>query len=262
MQRIESSDNKKLKRLISLKQKKVRLQENLFLIEGLKSVGEAVTESAKIDTILISDSFFNKNSDYCKILEEKSLPLYITSDNNFSKCSGSKTPQGIIASISKPEYLLQTIVAKKKPIVILDAINDPGNIGTIIRAADAFGFGGVLLLPGCADVYSPKTVQSTMGSILRIDSVEIETCDLDNIKNSGYSIYGMVLDGTDISDETFNNSIPAVVIGSESHGLNEKTLEKCNKLLRINMTGTAESLNAAVASGIVMHRVFEAFNRL
>lgn len=260
MQRIESSDNKKLKRLTSLKQKKVRLQENLFLIEGLKSVGEAVTEDAIIDMILISDSFLDKNNDYCKIIEDKDIPLYITSDTNFVRCSGSKTPQGIIAAIFKPEYTLKTVIAKKKPLVILDGINDPGNLGTIIRSADAFGFGGVLLLPGCADVYSLKTVQSTMGSILRSDCVEIDIKDLDDITNSGFRIYGMVLDGTDITEESFNDGIPAVVIGSESHGLSEKALGKCNRLLRINMSGNAESLNAAVASGIVMHRIFEVVN--
>lgn len=258
MQRIESSDNKKLKRLTSLKQKKVRLQENLFLIEGDKSVGEAVTENAKIDMILISDSFLLKNSEYCKSLEDRDYPIYLTNNINFARCSGVKTPQGILAAIFKPSYTLQLIIEKKKPIVILDGISDPGNLGTIIRAADAFGFGGVLLLPGCADVYSAKTVQSTMGSVLRTACIEIETSDIDTIKKSGFCIYGMVLDGTNISKELFTEDIPAVVIGSESHGLKDKTIEKCSRLLTINMSGSAESLNAAVASGIVMHRIFEA----
>lgn len=260
MQRIESSENKRLKRLISLKQKKVRLQENLFLIEGYKSVDEAITEGAKIDLILISDSFFSKNPDYCKTLEDNSFPIFLTDDANFIKCSGVKTPQGIIAAIFKQEYSLKTIIEKKKPLLILDAINDPGNMGTILRSADAFGFGGVLLLPGCADIYSIKTVQATMGSILRVDCVEIDSGDLDKIKNGGYSLFGMVLDGADITKESFDNGIPAVVIGSESHGLNEYTLEKCSRLLRINMSGNAESLNAAVASGIVLHRIFEAID--
>lgn len=260
MQRIESSENKRLKRLISLKQKKVRLQENLFLIEGFKSVDEAITEDASIDLILVSDSFLDRNSNYCKTLEDKNFPIFLTDDANFAKCSGVKTPQGIIAAVFRTEYSLKTIIEKKKPLLILDAINDPGNMGTILRSADAFGFGGVLLLPGCADVYSIKTVQATMGSILRVDCVEIDSGDLDKIKNSGYSLFGMVLDGTDITKESFVDGIPAVVIGSESHGLNENTLEKCSKLLRINMSGNTESLNAAVASGIVLHRIFEAVN--
>jgi len=257
MQRIDSTDNKKIKRLTSLKQKKVRLKENLFLIEGLKSVDEAISDGAAVDMILISDSFEDKNKNYCQKLEETDYPLYITSDYNSDKCSSSKTPQGIIAIINKPEYSLKTILGSGKPIVILDSISDPGNLGTIVRSADAFGFGGVLLLPGCADVYAPKTVQSTMASILRIASIDIVISDLDELQNNGYAIYGMDLGGTDMAMETFSTGKTAVVIGNESHGLSNQTLKKCGKLLRISMSGGAESLNAAVAAGIVLYKVAE-----
>ena len=255
MQRIDSTDNNKLKRLTSLKQKKVRLKENLFLVEGLKSVSEAVSENADIDMILISDSFMGKNTDFCARLEYTNFSIYITSDHNFAKCSNMKTPQGVIASVNIPGFSYEDVVSNEMPIVVLDGINDPGNLGTIIRSADAFNFGGVLLLPGCADAYSPKTVQATMGSILRIKCVDIDVSVLDELQSYGYNLYGIDLNGSDILNEDFSDGKTAVAIGSESHGLSLQVLEKCSKKLRISMYGGAESLNAAIASGIVFHRV-------
>jgi len=255
MQRIDSTDNNKIKRLTSLKQKKVRLKENLFLMEGLKSISEAVSENADIDMILISDSFVSKNVDFCAMLETTEFPIYITSDHNLVKCSNLKTPQGIIATINIPNFSLEEVANNEKFIVVLDGINDPGNLGTIIRAADAFKLGGVLLLPGCADVYSPKTVQSTMGSILRIKCVDIGVNTLDELQSYGFALYGMDLNGSKMSVESFSKGKTAVAIGSESHGLSPQVLEKCTKKLRISMYGGAESLNAAVAAGIVFHKV-------
>jgi len=255
MQRIDSSDNKKIKRLTSLKQKKVRLKENLFLMEGLKSVDEAISENALIDMILVSDHFMETNPEYCSRLEKTEYPLYITRDYNLEKCSNLKTPQGILAAVTIPDYTLVSILEQEKPIVILDGISDPGNLGTVIRAADAFGFGGVILLPGCTDPFSPKTVQSTMGSIIRVKCIDIDTGELDELDKNDYYIYGMDLSGTDMDDEKFSASKTAVIIGSESHGLSRDVIVKCSKLLKISMPGNAESLNASVAAGIVMHKM-------
>lgn len=255
MQRIDSADNNKIKRLTSLKQKKVRLKENLFLIEGLKSVNEAVSENADIDMILISDLFVSKNTDFCAQLERTNFPIYITNDHNFTKCSNLKTPQGIIASANIPGFSFEDVVKSKLPIAVLDGISDPGNLGTIIRSADAFNFGGVFLLPGCADAYSPKTVQSTMGSILRIKCVDIEISSLDKFQSYGFTLYGMDMNGSSMSAESFVDGKTAVAIGSESHGLSLQVLEKCSKKLHISMYGGAESLNAAVAAGIVFNKV-------
>ena len=257
MQRIDSTDNNKIKRLTSLKQKKVRLKENLFLIEGLKSVNEAVSENADvdIDMILISDSFMGKNTDFCARLERIEFPIYITSDHNFTKCSNLKTPQGIIASANIPGFSFEDIMQSELPIVVLDGISDPGNLGTIIRSADAFNFGGVFLLPGCSDAYSPKTVQSTMGSILRIKCVDIDISSLNELQSYGFTLYGIDMNGSNLSVESFVNGKTAVAIGSESHGLSSQVLEKCSKKLHISMYGGAESLNAAVAAGIVFNKV-------
>lgn len=261
MQRIESSDNKKIKRLTSLKQKKVRLKENLFLMEGLKSISEAIAEKAGIEMILVSDAFAGKNEGFCVSLDKTDIPVYITKDYILEKCSNLKTPQGIVAAIEKPNHILQAISGCQRPVVVLDGISDPGNLGTIIRTADAFGFAAVLLTPGCADAYSPKTVQSTMGSILRMPCIEIKNEDIEKIKVFGYTVYGMDLAGTDMVGETFNDVMAAVIIGSESHGVSQRLLEKCDKRLRINMPGSAESLNASVAAGIILHKTAQTTNK-
>ncbi len=255
MQRIESVDNKKIKRLISLRQKKVRLKESLFLMEGIKAVDEAVSAEIVLDMMLISESFFENNSGLIKKYEEKEQNIYIVKDYIFNKCSALKTPQGILASVKILPADLSEILKCGKPLVVLDGINDPGNIGTIIRTADAFMFGGVLLLPGCADVYNPKTVQASVGSINRISCIECTQDELDALSEAGYKLFGMDLNGESLQNSEFQSDKTAVVIGSESHGLGRDTISKCFKLLKIPIPGGAESLNASIAAGIIMNRI-------
>lgn len=254
MQRIDSADNKRLKRLASLKKKKVRLEENLFLIEGVKIIKEAMVEKAGIEMVLVSETFLMTNGILCDEIDA-GYDLYVTNDRNLSKCSSLKTPPGIIASVRMPEYGIEEAAGSRRPLVILDGIGDPGNMGTIIRTADAFAFGGVILLPDCTDPYSPKTVQSTMGSVFRVKSIPAEASVLDILKDAGYVIYGMDMGGENLADKVFPEGIPAVVIGSESHGIKPEIRKKCDGLLGIGMQGNAESLNASVAAGIAMHKI-------
>ncbi|MFO7610936.1 MAG: RNA methyltransferase [Clostridia bacterium] len=253
MQRIDSDENKKLKRLISLKQKKVRVKEGLFLIEGIKMVNEALDSYKAVDFILISDSFLLKSETFVRELEKSAIEIYITRDGLFNRCSSLATPQGILAQLKIRKEGLEDI-PRDKNIVMLDALKDPGNLGTIVRTADAFGFGGVLLLPDCAEIYNPKTVQAAMGSILRVPCLNVEYDSLDMLKNAGYLVYGMDSSGEDMREEKFPGK-SVVVIGSESHGLSRETVQRCDRLISINMSGGAESLNAAVAAGIIMNRL-------
>ena len=208
-----------------------------------------------MDMILISESFFENNSGHIRKYEEKKQNTYIVKDYIFNKCSALKTPQGILASVKIIPIDLSEILKCGKPLVVLDGINDPGNIGTIIRTADAFGFGGVLLLPGCADVYNPKTVQASVGSINRINCIECTLDKLEALSEAGYIIFGMDLNGEALQNGEFQKEKTAVVIGSESHGLGKDTIKKCSKLLKIPIPGRAESLNASIAAGIIMNRI-------
>ena len=238
--------NRHIKLLNQINQKKNRLELGLFAAEGIKSVRELI-EGGLVLKYLFATSEYENNF--------HSEALVTVDAATLKKLSNLKTPSGVLGVFEIPK---KPLLIHSGLTLVLDEINDPGNLGTVIRSADAFGFGGVLLLPGCADVYSIKTVQATMGSVLRVICVETDLKGLDELANSGYCIYGMVLDGTDIKEESFTKGIPAVVIGSESHGIRENTINKCSKLLRINMSGSAESLNAAVAGGIVLYRISEA----
>ncbi|MBN2558280.1 MAG: RNA methyltransferase [Clostridia bacterium] len=253
MQRIDSDENKKLKRLTSLKQKKVRVKEGLFLIEGVKVVNEALGSYEGMDLILISDSFLQKNKEYVLKLEKSAIEIFIARDGLFNKCSSLATPQGILAQLKIRKENLEDILLDKN-IVMLDGLKDPGNLGTIVRTADAFGFGGVLLLPDCAEIYNPKTVQAAMGSILRVPCLNVGYDSFDILKKAGYPVYGMDPKGEDMVDATLAGKA-VVVIGSESHGLSRETVERCDRLISISMSGAAESLNAAVAAGIIMNRL-------
>lgn len=255
MLKIDSNENKKIKRLISLKQKKVRLKENLFLIEGIKSVKEAVISSVKVNSVYVSELFYRNNQEYILEMEEKRLAVFCIKESLFVKCSSLKTPQGILIAMEIPKYNLVNIIKKEKPIIILDRINDPGNLGTIIRTADAFDFGGVLLLPGCVDIYNFKTIQATMGSVLRMDCIYIECDDMLVLENAGYTIFGMDLGGRELKrNRTFGEKC-AVVIGNESHGLSDCSKTHCMELIKINIMKKTESLNAAVAAGIIMNKI-------
>jgi TrmH family RNA methyltransferase len=252
MQRIVSKDNNKIKRLRSLAKKKVRIKENLFLIEGIKIVDEAISSGLFIDTIAISDSYVSSNADSVTIYKNAGCDILAMPDDIFNGISAQIAPQGVLAAIQMNEGTPEDIVSSRKPIVILDGISDPGNLGTIVRTADAFGFGGILLTEGCVDIYNPKTVQATMGSILRVSHSYIKYEDTVKLKESGYRLYGFDLMGTALSNSFGFEEKCALVIGSESNGISERLRTVCDELIRIPMNGHAESLNAAIAAGIAM----------
>lgn len=252
MQRIVSKDNNKIKRLRSLAKKKVRIKENLFLIEGVKIVDEAIASGLLIDTIAVSESYISSNEDSVRIFENAGCEVISVPDDIFTGISAMVAPQGVLAAVRMNEILPQDIINSQKPILILDGISDPGNLGTIIRTADAFGFGGIFLTGGCVDIYNPKTVQATMGSVLRVSHSYIGYEDIAKLRESGYTLYGFDLMGTTLSDGFGFEKKCALIIGSESSGISESMKALCDKLIKIPMTGKAESLNAAIAAGIAM----------
>ena len=252
MQRIVSKENKRIKRLKGLRQKKVRSSENLFLIEGTKSVTEAVSSGLGIDTIVISDSFASGPE---LTADLKGRELICVPDDLFVKISSQVNPQGILASVSIPEHSVDELATLGLPILLLDEIKDPGNLGTIMRTADAFGFGGVVLTGDCVDIYNPKCVQASMGSVMRVIGIPATPTQIQVFKDAGYRIYGLDLDGEDIGKKRTLQAKSVLCIGSESHGLSGSVREVCDELIRIPMPGKAESLNAAVAAAIAMYMV-------
>lgn len=235
---ITSLDNQYVKRVASLHKKKYRDEYKEFFIEGIKTIDEAIKYNKKIKSIF-----------YCpEMIEYKlEIPAYRVTKEVISKMADTLTPQGIIAVCEIPDEELE----KKRRLIYLDRVQDPGNVGTIIRTADAFGFDGVLLSDGCADVYSPKVVRATMGSLFHIPI--IQSVSVDYLSGLNNKIYSSALDTDNFLDNT-NISEPFVlVIGNEGQGISDEIKNITDEFVKINMAGNAESLNASIAAGILMY---------
>lgn len=237
--------------------KKLREKENLMALEGEKLCAEALRAGLKAEYALFSEEAEKKFPETVKSLSEI-CPTYTVTEEVYSYISGQKTPQGIFlaAKLLDKSENLDRIIEKEK-IILLDGIQDPGNLGTIIRTAEAFGIGGVILSSGCADPYSPKALRASMGSALRLTPF----CAEDNflgalarLKNSGFALYAAMLDkaAKKLGEFPFPKKT-ALIIGNEGHGISESAAEQCEKLyIPIH---TAESLNAAAAAAILCYEM-------
>jgi len=234
-----------VKYIQSLGQKKSRDIENRFIAEGPKLVNELITaENCKIVQLLALKEWIDENpsaSDHTEVIE--------LSDMELEKISQLTTPNQVLAVIEKIQWKNDPEI-KGNISLVLDTIQDPGNMGTIIRLADWFAIKNIFCTTECADVYSPKVVQASMGSISR---VRVEYTDIESllIENNDVPIYAAVLDGSDITKmEKISEGI--IVIGNESKGINTEMLKLANVQITIQGKGKAESLNAAVATGIIL----------
>lgn len=256
---ITGVQNPLVKAAAELKQKKHRQKNRLFLAEGLRTVEEAVRFNAAV-TIFYLPIDDERTRNLLEKAAEQQVKLVCVNETVMKKIADTETPQGIIAICKIEGYSLENIFAQGRMILVLDRICDPGNLGTILRTADAAGIGGVVLLKGCTDIYAPKTVRSSMGSIFHIpvldgfDEYEI----IDSAKKAGYSLLVTCLDGAENLYKADLSGRIAFVMGNEANGVSDTLLNAASKRVFIPMEGNAESLNVAMAAGIVM---FEALRR-
>ena len=237
---ITSLNNEHIKEIIKLKEKKYRDLSNTFLIEGRHLVLEAHREKKIVELILEQDELFPLDTN----------TLYVSS-NVMKKLSDLSTPSNVMAVVEK---LDEKPIGEK--ILILDNIQDPGNLGTIIRSAVAFNFDTLVLSPKTVDLYNPKVVRSTQGMMFHINIIVREPVNFINeLKNEGYKIVGTkVTNGVDIRDsKTYSHF--ALIIGNEGKGMSEELSELCDEYLYIKMNDQCESLNAAVAASILMYEI-------
>jgi TrmH family RNA methyltransferase len=251
MQRIESLSNAKIKRLKSLHTKKVRDNLNLFLIEGFKIVEEAIDSSFVIEEIYISDYFY-KHHQSC-VEKYEPYKVFIVNDKMMAKMAATVTPQGVIAVVIKREYDV-TLLLNGHSVLLLDKVNDPGNLGTIIRSADAFDIPICFYTDNSVDVYNEKTIRSTMGSIFRIPYIKINDDIIFKLKELDYEFVAMALDGKLVSEAVISKK-SMIVIGNEANGISDEILALCDQRVKIKMLGKAESLNAAIAASIIMYEI-------
>ena len=236
---IESSQNKIIKEINSLKQKKYRDRTGLFIVEGERLISECEPEY-----VLAREDFDGELGRYKKV--------YTTTNAVFDKISDTVTPQGILGVCKIPEYDLKDINKEKSFIIILDRVADPGNLGTIIRTADAAGADAVILSEGCADPYNLKTIRSTMGSIFHLPVYRnVALCDF--LKNSGLKTFAAHLKGEKSLYETDMTGNIGIIIGNEANGISGEVSDMAEGLVKIPMPGKAESMNAAVAAGIMIY---------
>ena len=247
---IKSASNEKIKRLRALlKSAKERKAAGLFAAEGVKIFSEAPQELIK--EVFLSESFAKSEPGFAV-----GSAVTVIEDSLFERVCDTKTPQGILTLFRQPKTALKDFLHKNAFIMVLENVQDPGNVGTIIRTAEGAGADGVIL-GGCADVFSPKTIRSTMGSIFRVP--HIVTDDLagtvKELKKAGITVYAAHLKAEKHYDEYDYAEGCAILIGNEGSGLSEEISKEADALLKIPMEGRLESLNAAVAASILMYTV-------
>lgn len=236
---IESNDNKNLKLVRKLKNKKNRYHENKFVIESRKLLEEAIKNSCNIEFILLREDISVNFNDKL---------VYTTSIDLFNKVSHMTSPDGYLAVVNFPE----DVSIESDLILLLDRVSDPGNLGTIIRSAEAFGFSEIYLLES-VDPYNDKTLRASMGSIFRIAIKQANIEDVKILANK-YNLYAADMDGIDFRQEKFEGKI-CLIIGNEANGLSEDVFSLASKTIKIPMQGKLESLNAAISASILMNQI-------
>jgi TrmH family RNA methyltransferase len=229
--------------LKSLQQKKARIEHGLFLVEGYKSVIEFINSPYQIKTIYYTTSFDPK---VLKLSQK--INICEISVTDMEKISSLKNPQEIAALVSIPEWPpINHATLKQKFSLVLDGIQDPGNMGTIIRTADWFGIKNIICSDDTVDVYNPKVVQASMGSLSRINVYYINIPAI--LPQTGLPVFGAMLNGESIYQNNFGEE-GLIVLGNEGNGLRPEVERLVSKAITIPRKGNAESLNVAIAAAL------------
>lgn len=253
---ITSTSNPKVKWAQSLNKKaKNRREEKLFNIEGTRLYLETPKE-------LIQEVFVTEHVEKTLKSELSGDNYQLVSENVLEAMCDTKTPQGILCVVKQPEYKLSDILKQTNPLLlVLEDLQDPGNLGTIMRTAEGAGVTGIILTKGCVDMYNPKVVRATMGAIYRMPFVYLNTEEefeelFSVLKEKNITTYGATLQESKDYDLYSYIEGTAFLIGNEGNGLSKKALDLCEKYVKIPMCGQLESLNAAVAAAILDYEAF------
>ena len=250
MERITSKSNPSVMAAAKLADKKYREKEGVFAFEGIKLFGEAIQNGAKIRRVFVTEDALEKYREKLRAVSEDKI--FVVSDAVYEKLSFENAPQGVF---SVAEYFSPMPKKEISLVLLLDGVADPGNFGAILRSADAFAIDAVFAGKNGADLYNPKTVRACMGSLFRVDvrrAVSIEA-EVLRLREEGFRIYATTLNeaSEDIRKVDLTGKI-GFVIGNEGHGVSEAVVKACTGSVIIPMREGPESLNAAVASSVVM----------
>lgn len=255
---IKSPSNSKVKYVNSLtKKSNKRREDNVYVVEGLRMVLDAPISD--IRSVFVSESLFEKEAkikellDSCKV---NNVDVLLVSDKIMKHMSDTITPQGVLAIVNQISYEVDTT---KETFLLLEDIQDPGNLGTLFRTAEAAGVDEIIMSRDCVDIYNPKTIRSTMGTIYRMPHFQCKNKDewqqvITLLKNDGITLYGGALSESVSYEEVDYTKRIGIVIGNEGNGISDETLDMINRI-HIPMEGQIESLNAAMAGGIIMYEM-------
>ena len=253
---ITSTSNVQIKQIIALLKKgKERKEQNAFVIEGRKMFEEICQDKSRVIKAYFSDSYIKEH------YEERTLPevpYEIVADSVFDAMAETVTPQGVLAIVKMPEYSLTDMIAEAGTLILLENLRDPGNLGTIIRTAEAAGVSGVILSKESVDIYNPKVIRSTMGAVYRVPFLYVEDFMslLQELREKDVRLLAAHLKGQKTFDKADYSGKVGILIGNEANGLSDKAAELANEKVLIPMAGSVESLNAAVAAALLMYEAF------
>ncbi|MBQ6230558.1 MAG: RNA methyltransferase [Eubacterium sp.] len=250
---ITSTSNDKIKYMEKLrKSASFRREEGLFPVEGIRMVREIPKDR-------LVQLFYTEKA-YERYGAEFGLEVETVSEQCMKKMSDTDTPQGILAAVRMKNYTLEDILDGDDGspfILVLEKLQDPGNLGTIIRTAEAAGVTGIMISSDSADIYNPKTIRSTMGALFRMRIYISDDLlrDVAELKKKGIVVYAMHLNGEEFYDKDFKKP-SAFLIGNEGNGLSDELSHTADEMMRIPMLGKVESLNAAISASVVSYEVF------
>lgn len=249
---ITSTGNAKVKHMIQLgKKARERKKEGVFLVEGMKMFRE--TPRDRLVQTFVSESFLQEPG-HEALLE--GIRWEAVKDSVFTQMSDTLTPQGILSVVRQQERTVEELFAGERPLLlILEDLQDPGNVGTIFRTAEGAGVSGIIMTRNCVDIYHPKTVRATMGSIYRMPFLCVEELEpvLKRMKEKGIVTFAAHLKGQETYDREDYCRGTAFLIGNEGNGLSSWLSRQADRKIRIPMEGQLESLNASVAAAILMY---------
>ena len=259
---INSPDNITIKDAAKLSVKKYRDEQACYIAEGPNIIREAIEQEIALRALFFVDSKTIPDSRKSELRQlttkaaEIGVITYLLRADAFSRIAQTDTSQGVAAIVEKRKYTEEEFFKKKGGnILVLDRVQDPGNIGTLLRTAEAAGLSGVMLLKGCGDVYSPKTVRAAAGTLFRLPLLFADTPSeaIRILRKNEKRIYATAAAADTVYFDCSLSKDAAIIIGNEGNGVADEFLQKADCLLSIPMEGHTESLNAALAGGIIMY---------
>lgn len=253
---ISSVTNKQIKNVLKLqKSSKARREQGLFVVEGLRMFREIPRE--RMEKIYVTQECYEKNKELFAPYQD-SEQIELTMQHVFEKLSETKTPQGVLAVVKMEEWKFDRLVDEKKnPLfLILENLQDPGNLGTILRTGEGAGVDGIIMSRDTVDIYNPKVVRSTMGSLFRLPFVYVDDLFLavKKLQEKGTKVYAAHLNGTNFYEKDYKKGT-AFLIGNEGNGLTKEISKAADEMIKIPMKGQVESLNAAIAATLMSYEV-------